>query len=276
MTAIAVGVAIAIGAGYWIAHLQNAGNPVPLITESQAQSDSAAPADGERKILYYRNPMGLPDTSPVPKKDSMGMDYIPVYADDRPDGSGAVAVSPARIQTLGVKTALVELRTVDAAVRASGRIEIDERRQVVVAPRFEGWIERLHVNAVGDPVKKGQPLFTAYSPELQSTGEELRICRFQKTAALNVRSRLHYSSKGGLDPSGNEGREPTITYRSIDVSQRTALCGRVAAANGASVGLAQATQLVAVSSAAYPRHFGAQQGSATTFPSIEAQRTMVR
>ena len=175
MTAIAVGVAIAIGAGYWIAHLQNAGNPVPLITESQAQSDSAAPADGERKILYYRNPMGLPDTSPVPKKDSMGMDYIPVYADDQPDDSGAVVVSPARIQTLGVKTAEVELRTVDAAVRASGRIEFDERRQVVVAPRFEGWIERLHVNAVGDPVRKGQPLFTAYSPELQSTGEELRI-----------------------------------------------------------------------------------------------------
>ena len=175
MTAIAVGVAIAIGAGYWIAHLQNAGNPVPLITESQAQSDSAAPADGERKILYYRNPMGLPDTSPVPKKDSMGMDYIPVYADDKPDDSGAVVVSPARIQTLGVKTAEVEVRAVDSAVRASGRIELDERRQVVVAPRFEGWIERLHVNAVGDVVKKGQPLFTAYSPELQSTGEELRI-----------------------------------------------------------------------------------------------------
>jgi Cu(I)/Ag(I) efflux system membrane fusion protein len=69
----------------------------------------------------------------------------------------------------------LKLRAVDSAVRASGRIELDERRQVVVAPRFEGWIERLHVNAVGDPVKKGQPLFTAYSPELQSTGEELRI-----------------------------------------------------------------------------------------------------
>ena len=146
-----------------------------MISESQAQSVSAVPADGERKILYYRNPMGLPDTSPVPKKDSMGMDYIPVYADDKPDDSGAVVVSPARIQTLGVKTAEAELRAVDAAVRASGRIELDERRQVVVAPRFEGWIERLHVNAVGDPVKKGQPLFTAYSPELQSTGEELRI-----------------------------------------------------------------------------------------------------
>ena len=193
MTVVAVAVAIAGGAaGYWFARMQQgavpaaAGGAVAAAAPAAHGPGGAAgvgtgegaggdTAGGERQILYYRNPMGLPDTSPVPKKDSMGMDYIPVYADDRPDDSGAVAVSPARIQTLGVKTALVEMRTVDAAVRASGRIEIDERRQVVVAPRFEGWIERLHVNAVGDVVKKGQPLFTAYSPELQSTGEELRI-----------------------------------------------------------------------------------------------------
>ena len=184
MTTVAVALAIAGGAGYWLARVQQGAAPAAhgpgegagLVTGEGGGGNAAGGASGgERQILYYRNPMGLPDTSPVPKKDSMGMDYIPVYADDRPDDSGAVAVSPARIQTLGVKTALVEQRTVDATVRASGRIEIDERRQVVVAPRFEGWIERLHVNAVGDTVKKGQPLFTAYSPELQSTGEELRI-----------------------------------------------------------------------------------------------------
>ncbi len=175
MTAIAVGVALAAGAGYGVAYLQNAAKPVTPVGTSPAQTSPAAPAGGERKILYYRNPMGLPDTSPVPKKDAMGMDYIPVHADDQPDDRGTVVVSPARIQTLGVRTAAVERRVVDATVRASGRVEIDERRQVVVAPRFEGWIERLHVNAVGDPVHKGQPLFTAYSPELQASGEELRI-----------------------------------------------------------------------------------------------------
>ena len=178
MTTIAAAVAIAAGAGYWLAQVQHAAAPAAQLgaaNAAPAAATAAAAAEGERQILYYRNPMGLPDTSPVPKKDSMGMDYIPVYADDKPDDSGAVVVSPARIQTLGVRTAEVELRAVDSAVRASGRIEIDERRQVVAAPRFEGWIERLHVNAVGDPVRKGQPLFTAYSPELQSTGEELRI-----------------------------------------------------------------------------------------------------
>ena len=183
MTTVAVALTIAGGAGYWLARVQHgaalaepAAVPAAGAAAEGAGGGSAeGSGGGERRILYYRNPMGLPDTSPVPKKDSMGMDYLPVYADDRPDDRGAVVVSPARIQTLGVRTAAVERRAVDATVRASGRVEIDERRQVVVAPRFEGWIERLQVNAVGDVVNKGQPLFTAYSPELQSAGEELRI-----------------------------------------------------------------------------------------------------
>ena len=169
----AVAVALALGAGYWAGSRRSDHAPAPGSTTAAA--NTAAGAGGERQILYYRNPMGLPDTSPVPKKDSMGMDYIPVYADDKPDDSGAVVVSPARVQTLGVKTAVAEMRVVDAAVRAVGRVELNERAVVDVAPRFEGWIERLHVNAVGDPVRRGQPLFTIYSPELQSAGEELRI-----------------------------------------------------------------------------------------------------
>lgn len=170
---------IAAGGGYWFAQRQQRAE-VPVAQgvktgAASAPTSAEGGTEGERKILYYRNPMGLPDTSPVPKKDPMGMDYTPVYANGKTDDDGAVTVSAARVQTLGVKTAEVDFRVVDAAVRASGRIEIDERNQVVVAPRFEGWIERLHVNAVGDQVRKGQPLFTAYSPELQSTGEELRI-----------------------------------------------------------------------------------------------------
>lgn len=135
----------------------------------------AGPASGERTVLYYRNPMGLPDTSPVPKKDPMGMDYLPVYAGAQDDDAGAVRVSPQRLQALGVRTAPVERRVIDAAVQAVGRVELDERRTHEVAPRFEGWIERLHVSATGDPVRKGQPLFTVYSPELAATRAELAI-----------------------------------------------------------------------------------------------------
>ncbi|WP_305856985.1 efflux RND transporter periplasmic adaptor subunit [Balneatrix alpica] len=144
--------------------------PLPASADNHAN-------DGERKPLYYRNPMGLPDTSPVPKKDSMGMDYIPVYADDEPSDSGVVKVSPARLQTLGVKTAKAQMQTLDAAIRAVGRVEINERLVYSLSPRFSGWIEQLYVNANGDPVKQGQPLFSLYSPELEATLGEIAIAR---------------------------------------------------------------------------------------------------
>ena len=74
-----VGIAIATGGGYWWG-LKQAGSP-----SAKMPASSSVPA--ERKVLYYRNPMGLPDTSPEPKKDSMGMDYTPVYADEVPADS---------------------------------------------------------------------------------------------------------------------------------------------------------------------------------------------
>lgn len=169
-----VAIAVAAAGGYWAGR---GAQRTPAAGTDVAAAGEAAPAQGrgERKILYYRNPMGLPDTSPVPKKDSMGMDYIPVYEGDEPDDTGVVKVSPARLQTLGVKTARAETAVVDAAVRAVGRVEVDERRIHDVAPRFEGWIERLFVSATGDPVKKGQPLLSMYSPELVSAQQELQI-----------------------------------------------------------------------------------------------------
>src|SRR5205814_4010737 len=105
-----------------------------------APSAPAAAPGGERKILYYRNPMGLPDTSPVPKKDSMGMDYIPVYADEAGE-AGTVKISPERIQMLGVRTEAVARRSMARTVRAIGTVAADERRIGVVNPKFEGWIE---------------------------------------------------------------------------------------------------------------------------------------
>src|SRR4051812_7222188 len=72
---------------------------------NQAAAAANAKSEGTGRILYYRNPMGLPDTSPVPKKDSMGMDYIPVHEGE--EEAGAVTVSPVRLQTLGVRTAPV-------------------------------------------------------------------------------------------------------------------------------------------------------------------------
>jgi len=187
LAAGAAAVALALAAGYF-AGTRTAGHSAPAATAPSANSTAPAERAGDKKILYYRNPMGLPDTSPEPKKDAMGMDYIPVYEgeDAGADDTGTVTVSPSRLQTLGVRTAVAELRTLGEPVRVVGRVAINERTIVDVAPRFEGWIERLHVNASGDPVRRGQALFSVYSPELVSAGSELQIAeRLQRDAAAD-------------------------------------------------------------------------------------------
>ncbi|MCW3476390.1 efflux RND transporter periplasmic adaptor subunit [Limobrevibacterium gyesilva] len=146
-------------------------------TATTASNPHPAPVIGPGKVLYYRNPMGLPDTSPVPKKDSMGMDYVPVYQDEANVPAGTVAIGPDRVQMLGVRTEVVSDRSMTRSIRAVGTIAVDERRLAVVAPRFEGWIEKLVVNTTGQPVRHGQPLFEVYSPELALAEQEYVMAR---------------------------------------------------------------------------------------------------
>ncbi|HKO88784.1 MAG TPA: efflux RND transporter periplasmic adaptor subunit, partial [Burkholderiales bacterium] len=164
---------LSLFAGYWIG---TRGDEDQSNTTNRA-SGSVAAESGERKVLYYRNPMGLADTSPAPKKDPMGMDYIPVYADEaQQDGpSNALQITTEKIQKLGVRTEAAQVRALDATVRAVGRVEPNERRQYTIAPKFEGYVERLHVNATGQLVSKGQALFEAYSPELISAQREYAL-----------------------------------------------------------------------------------------------------
>ena len=128
----------------------------------------------DRKILYYRNPMGAPDTSPTPKKDPMGMDYIPVYADEQ-DDPGTVKISLDKIQRSGVRTEKVEARQIHRSVRAVGRIEHDESLLTIVTLRTDGFIEELFVNKTGQHVSKGEPLFRVYSPQIQSAQTDLIV-----------------------------------------------------------------------------------------------------
>lgn len=155
----------AAAGGYWLAGQQGAKN---------AHYGNAAPQP-TRKILYYRNPMGLPDTSPTAKKDAMGMDYIPVYEGEDVAAAGGVKISSEKVQKLGVKTDTAALRVLEKTLRLAGRVEADERHVYDISPRFEGWIEKLYVNATFEPVKKGQALFDLYSPELVSTQREYAI-----------------------------------------------------------------------------------------------------
>ncbi|HEY6719107.1 MAG TPA: efflux RND transporter periplasmic adaptor subunit, partial [Reyranella sp.] len=137
-----------------------------------AQADQACPGG---KVKYYRNPMGTPDTSPVPKKDSMNMDYLPVCEDAAGDGPGTVKLSLDKVQRLGVRSEAVAERPLSRVVRAFATLQFDERRQAVIAPKFGGWIEKLYVNATGDVVTVGQKLFDVYSPELNVLQQQWRL-----------------------------------------------------------------------------------------------------
>jgi RND family efflux transporter MFP subunit len=168
------------GTGYWLGGLQaGRGTAGADVQPASATATAGAPAKA-RKLLYYRNPMGLADTSPTPKKDPMGMDYIPVYEGEdeqagKPGAPNQISISTEKIQRLGVRIEAASMRALGKTVRAAGRVEPDERRVYAISPKFEGYVERLHVNVTGQPVAKGQPLFEVYSPELVSAQREYII-----------------------------------------------------------------------------------------------------
>lgn len=168
-------IAAGLAAGYWWG--ANKAAQAPQVTAAPAGNAKAAPGGGAKgRILYYRNPMGLPDTSPVPKKDPMGMDYVPVYEGGEPDApAGTVKISLDKVQLLGVRSEPVEPRELRRTVHAVGTIQANERLLYKVAPRFEGWIEKLYVNTTGQAVARGQPLMEVYSPDLVTAQEEYLI-----------------------------------------------------------------------------------------------------
>jgi len=151
---------------------------------------AADPSCKDGKVKYYRNPMGAPDTSPVPKKDSMSMDYIPVCEDEAGESPGTVKVNLDKVQRLGVRSEEVRERALSRTVRTFASVQFDQRKKSVVAPKFGGWIEKLLVNATGDVVTRGQPLFEVYSPELNVLQQEFMLSRSMQGPAGVADGRL--------------------------------------------------------------------------------------
>lgn len=164
---LAVGMLASAMGVYWLEHRAE-----PISAPAVAEQ-SASPQEG-RRILYYRNPMGHPDTSPVPKKDSMGMDYIPVYAEEV-DDPDTVKVSLDKIQRTGVRTEKVGRQAIARSVRGVGTVQHDESLMWVVTVRSEGYVEDLFVNRTGQHIRKGEPLFRFYSPQIQLAQADLLV-----------------------------------------------------------------------------------------------------
>ena len=150
-------------------------NLVPLRDEGSGGAAAAKPS-AEREILFYRNPMDPTITSPVPRKDDMGMDYVPVYADEArsaaADGA-VVTINPAVQQNMNVVTERVTRRDISHRIRTVGYLGYDQEKMVSVTTKYPGFIEKTYVNYIGQPVTKGKPLFEIYAPELVQTEQEL-------------------------------------------------------------------------------------------------------
>jgi Cu(I)/Ag(I) efflux system membrane fusion protein len=149
--------------------------------------------EGERKIAFYRSPMDPRQTSPVPRKDEMGMDYVAVYEDEQA-GSKVEGLAPVRLdaerrQMLGVRTVQVAEGPLGGEIRTTGRVVVDETRVRKVNVKIEGFVEKLFVDSPGQKVSKGQPLFRLYSPELLAAQNEFLL-------ALKTRAALGSSVSG--------------------------------------------------------------------------------
>ena len=191
-------IAMGFGAG-WLAHLKR-------------PATSPAQGAGERKILYWHDPMhpwirsdkpgiapdcNMPlepvyaDGGPAAAAETRKALYYrdpsdPAYRSDKPginpatgndleavyEEPGTVQVTPGRQQLIGIQTAAAELASTDRSIRTTGRVAIDETRVVRVHPRVEGWIETVNADFIGEAVKSGQPLLTIYSPELFASQQE--------------------------------------------------------------------------------------------------------
>jgi len=151
--------ALALAVGYWLG--------------GERGQSRVTPAASKAAPLYYRNPMNPEITSPVPAKDSMGMDYVPVYADPAAGGpSGTVRIDPVVVQNIGVRTAHAQLARLGHTVRAVGRVDFDEQRISRLHPKIAGWIEQLFIDTTGTQVQKDTMLLSVYSPRLVASQEE--------------------------------------------------------------------------------------------------------
>ena len=152
-------------------------NLVPVAPEMSPSSGSELEMEGQaRRIEFYRHPMDPSITSPVPAKDPMGMDYLPVYSEgSEPSARSSTAITiDSRVQqNMNLKTSPVLRRDLDHRVRTVGALDYDPERMISITTKYSGWIEKAHVHQIGEEIRQGQPLFEVYSPDLIQTGEEL-------------------------------------------------------------------------------------------------------
>jgi membrane fusion protein, copper/silver efflux system len=146
---------------------------------SAPDGSRASSSSGERKVLYWQDPMHPAYTSDKPgKAPDCGMDLVPVYEGAMAEANlpeGAFRISPEKQQLIGVTYGEAAYKNVSRILKAVGKLTYDETKIVRIHPKVEGWVENVFVDFVGKEVRQGQPLISMYSPELVSTQQEYLI-----------------------------------------------------------------------------------------------------
>lgn len=183
---------ILVAAGsYWLGQTGNSDSvQAPSADTSQTKSSSAKnlQPEGDREILYWKAPMDPTEIYDRPGKSKMGMDLVPVYADQAQKSTeGQVSINPVVVQNMNVRTAPVLRKDLSTTVQAVGKVEYDEQKLYHVNTKISGWIEKQYVDYTGQMVRRGQPLFSIYSPELVTTQREYLL-------ALNTMDKISGSN----------------------------------------------------------------------------------
>ena len=166
--------------GMKLVPMEGAASPEAAKKEEQAAHPAAgAPANKERKILYWTDAMNPGSRYDKPGKAPDGMDLVPVYEEESTEVTGQgvpgyapVKIAPERLQMMGVTTEKARVMSLDQSIRAVGIVTADETRISHIHTKFEGYIEKIFVNYVGQQVSAGQPVFSMYSPDLVATQKE--------------------------------------------------------------------------------------------------------
>lgn len=169
-----IGLALGVVGGWWI-------KPLP------EKDGAAAVAPDEPQPLYWVAPMDPNYKRDKPGKSPMGMDLIPVYAEDvggNDAGPGTVSISPEVVNNLGVRTVKAEAGVLLTEINTVGYVQYNQDALIHIHPRVQGWVEKLYVKAEGDPVRAGQPLYDLYAPALVNAQEELVLALERKNERL--------------------------------------------------------------------------------------------
>jgi Cu(I)/Ag(I) efflux system membrane fusion protein len=185
---------------FWIIFLLAAAVAGFLAGRFYIPSGDGSPATsgdgGERETLYWVAPMDANYRRDEPGKSPMGMDLVPVYADEVDSQPGTVKIDPTVVNNLGVRTARAERGALSRHIDTVGYVQFDEDTLHHVHTRVDGWIEKLATKATGDPVEQGQLLFELYSPTLVNAQQEFLAALRSNNAVLRQASRERLTALG--------------------------------------------------------------------------------